>query len=185
MNEAYRNLLLNTAKKAVKFGLTQNSVLPIKLNDFDNPLIQIQASFVTLHLNGKLRGCIGTLEAYQALILDIVQNAYNAAFKDPRFFSVSDEEFPHLHYHISILTPPTTLTFISEKELLNQITPNIDGIILSDGEKKGTFLPSVWEQLPDKHFFLKQLKIKAGFSPDYWSNTLTAQRYSVENIKST
>jgi len=184
MKEPYQTLLLETAKRAIKFGLTESSTLPIDAEDFEPALQEFRASFVTLHLKGALRGCIGTLEAYQPLIIDVAENAFNAAFKDPRFSALNSKEFPHLDYHISILTPPSALIIDSEADLLNQLRPNIDGIIIKEGMKRGTFLPSVWEQLPDKKSFLTQLKLKAGFSPNYWSNNITIERYEVDSFSS-
>ena len=182
MNNHDQKLLLDTAKLAIKFGLAEDLPLPLDAQEFDPALQQPRASFVTLHLNGNLRGCIGTLEAYQPVIIDVAQNAFNAAFKDPRFPAVSQKEYPQLHYHISILTPPSALAITSEADLLKQLRPNIDGIIIQEGMKRGTFLPSVWEQLPDKKSFLTQLKLKAGFSPNYWSDDITIERYEVESI---
>ena len=182
MNDHDQTLLLDTAKRAITFGLTENLALPIDANEFEPALQQHRASFVTLHLDENLRGCIGTLEAYQPLIIDVAQNAFNAAFRDPRFSAVTQKEFSQLHYHISILTPPSALVVTSEADLINQLRPNIDGIIIQEGMKRGTFLPSVWEQLPDKKSFLTQLKLKAGFSPSYWSDNITVERYEVENI---
>lgn len=184
MNDHDQRLLLDTAKRAIKFGITENLALPLDAKEFEPALQQLRASFVTLHLDGNLRGCIGTLEAYQPLIIDVAQNAFSAAFRDPRFSAVSQKEFPQLHYHISILTPPSALIATSEADLLNQLRPDIDGIIIKEGMKQGTFLPSVWEQLPDKKNFLTQLKLKAGFSPNYWSDDITIERYEVENITS-
>lgn len=182
MKEPYQTLLLETAKHAIKFGLTENSNLPIDPEEFEPTLQEFRASFVTLHIEGALRGCIGTLEAYQPLIIDVADNAFNAAFKDPRFSALNRKEFPRLDYHISILTPPSILETTSEADLLNQLRPNIDGIIIKEGMKRATFLPSVWEQLPDRKTFLTQLKIKAGFSPSYWSKNITIERYEVDSF---
>jgi len=181
MRDKDQELLIDTARRAISYGLAENLTLPLDAKEFDSSLQQHRASFVTLHLNENLRGCIGTLEAYQPLISDVAQNAFSAAFRDPRFPPMSQKEFPHLHYHISILTPPSPLTVTSEADLLNQLRPNIDGIIIQEGMKRGTFLPSVWEQLPDKKSFLTQLKLKAGFSPNYWSDNITIERYEVES----
>ncbi|OUR90066.1 AMMECR1 domain-containing protein [Gammaproteobacteria bacterium 42_54_T18] len=184
MKESYQKLILETAKRSIKFGLTEQMALPIDPKEFEPALQELRASFVTLHLEGNLRGCIGTLEAYQPLIIDVAENAFNAAFKDPRFSALNVKEFPRLDYHISILTPPSNLAITSEADLLDQLRPNIDGIIIEEGMKRATFLPSVWEQLPDKKSFLTQLKLKAGFSPSYWSNNITIERYEVESFGS-
>ena len=141
-----------------------------------------RATFVTLNKFGELRGCIGHLEAIQPLIADVAENAFNAAFRDPRFQPVTASEFGDLEVHISVLSPPEPMVFTSEADLLRQIRPGIDGLILEDGAYRGTFLPSVWEQLPDPAQFLAHLKMKAGLPPNYWSDTLKVSRYTTESF---
>jgi len=138
---------------------------------------------VTLNINGALRGCVGSLSADKSLIEDLSSNAYSAAFRDLRFPSLEDSEFDQLNYHISILTQPTPILFKSEKDLINQLRPNIDGLVLKEGTNSGTFLPSVWEQLLDREVFLKHLKQKAGLSRGYWSDSITVDRYEVDSFE--
>ena len=140
---------------------------------FDEP----GASFVTLEKDGQLRGCIGSIIAHRPLIYDLIENTKNAAFKDSRFKPVTADEFDQLKFSVSILTTPRRIFFNGEEDLLNKIAPNLDGIIIKDGDKQAVFLPSVWEQLPDKRDFLNALKVKAGFTPDYFSDTLEAYRF--------
>ncbi|HDL77837.1 MAG TPA: AmmeMemoRadiSam system protein A, partial [Lentisphaerae bacterium] len=102
---------------------------------------------------------------------------------DPRFPPLTASELPELDLHISILSPLQPMSFSSETELLRQLRPGVDGILLADGVHQGTFLPSVWESLPDPELFLKHLKMKAGLPPDYWSDTIRAWRYTVESIR--
>ena len=178
-----KNCLLKTAKDSIIYGLAQQHCLPIELNQF-NALLQTHgASFVTLHLNKILRGCIGTLEAYQPLIADISEHAYAAAFQDPRFPRVRSDEIPELEISISILTSAEPVSFISENDLLKQLQPGIDGIILEAGSHRATFLPSVWEQLPTTKDFLNHLKIKAGLNKNDWPEELTISRYRTINLK--
>ncbi len=139
-----------------------------------------RATFVTLTLNGNLRGCIGMLEACRPLAEDITENAVSAAFRDPRFPPLSRDEFGDLKISISVLSPPEEMTFSSEADLLNQIRPGIDGLILQEGVRKGTFLPSVWEELPETAAFVEHLKLKAGLPAGYWSDTLRVFRYTAE-----
>jgi AmmeMemoRadiSam system protein A len=113
----------------------------------------------------------------------VAENAYAAAFRDPRFPPVSESEFTQLEYHISLLTPAEPLQFRDEADLISQLQPNVDGLVLEDGRHRGTFLPSVWESLPDRKQFLQQLKLKAGLSPDYWSDTVKVSRYTVEDVE--
>jgi len=183
MDEQYSKQLLDIVKKAIKFGLENNSRLPIDPEAFDPVLREKRATFVTLHINGVLRGCIGSLTAICPLIVDLVDNAYCVAFRDTRFPPLEKSEFEHLQYHISILSETTPILFTSEKDLINQLRPNVDGLVLKEGMNSGTFLPSVWEQLPDREMFLKHLKRKAGLSQDYWSDTVTIDRYEVDGFE--
>jgi AmmeMemoRadiSam system protein A len=145
-------------------------------------LVDDRASFVTLNQSGNLRGCIGTLEAHQPLILDVSYNAYSAAFRDPRFPRITSSELPQLAIHISVLTPAIPMTFKSEADLIEQLQPGVDGLILTRGFQRGTFLPSVWESLPDARQFLQQLKRKAGLPVDFWSDDIQIERYSTISI---
>jgi AmmeMemoRadiSam system protein A len=122
------------------------------------------------------------LEARQPLVNDVAYNAFAAAFSDPRFQPVSNDEREHLEFHISVLTPATPMTFDSEEDLLKQIRPGIDGLVLEDGQYRGTFLPAVWESLPDAESFLQHLKQKAGLPQDYWSETIKISRYTTESF---
>lgn len=178
-----KQILLNTADDAIKFGLKTHQILQIKLEDFPKKMRELGASFVTLEINNQLRGCIGSLEAYQPLIRDIAQNAYSAAFRDPRFYPLTIEEYSNITIHISVLSKPEPMLFTSEKDLLNQIRPSIDGLILSDQGYRGTFLPAVWESLPTPELFLNHLKLKAGLPENYWSDTLKVEKYTTEVIE--
>ena len=172
-----KTLLLDIARRSIQHGLEHRKPLPVDPAEF-SPLLQEQgATFVTLNLHHQLCGCIGTLQAYQPLVKDVADHAYAAAFDDPRFPSLSTSEEPDLELHISILTPAEPMEFSSEQDLLEQIQPGIDGLILESGYHKGTFLPSVWESLPDKQQFLRHLKQKAGLPPDYWSDDVRVSRY--------
>ncbi len=178
-----RTILLRTAHESIEYGLHNiGRIMPIDLKKYPEQLQQIRSCFVTLHLHDQLRGCIGSLEAHEPLILDVSKNAYNAAFRDPRFAPVTLREYANLHLDISILSQPQPMQFVSEQDLLQQLRPGIDGLILADLGHRGTFLPSVWEQLPDKHEFLTHLKMKAGLPTTYWSNTISIQKYSAELI---
>jgi len=147
-------------------------------------LMEKRATFVTLTIGGHLRGCIGMLEACRPLAEDVAANARAAAFEDPRFEPLTKKEFEKLEIHISVLSPPEELTFLSEEDVLSQIRLGIDGLILQDGFRRGTFLPSVWEELPSKELFWAHLKRKAGLPADYWSDTLRVFRYTTEYFHS-
>ena len=170
--------MLKIASASINFGLSNKKSLYIDKNQYPERLSENRATFVTLDINHQLRGCIGSLMAHRPLAEDISSNAYAAAFKDPRFNSLSTSEYNLLDIHISILSPPEKMNFDSEESLLNQIQAGTDGLIISDQGFSATFLPSVWESLPDKAIFLSELKQKAGLGKNYWSNTLQAKRYS-------
>ncbi len=182
-NNEERKILLKIVNDAIEFSLANHRTLSIKLASYPGKLQENGASFVTLEIHQQLRGCIGTLEAYQPLIQDVAQNAYKAAFHDPRFMPLTAEEYPLLTKHISILSKPSPIAFTSEEDLLTQIKPGIDGLILTEQGYRGTFLPSVWETLPQPKLFLQHLKLKAGLPSDYWSQTITINRYTVEIIE--
>ena len=175
--------LLDLAKASIQFGLEHGHPIAVTLGNYPAHLQEQRACFVTLQINNQLRGCIGSLEAHRPLVEDVADNAYAAAFRDPRFGPVSESEYPNLQYHISVLNPPEPMTFSSEEDLLKQIRPNIDGLVLSDKGYRGTFLPSVWESLPTAREFFTHLKQKAGLPMNYWSDTLTVERYTVESIE--
>ena len=175
-------LLREVAKNAVEYGLQYGGHLPIDTARYPRPLREFGASFVTLKMHGELRGCIGSLEAYRPLVEDVARNAYASAFSDPRFPPVSEQELRDLEFHISVLTPALPMHFSSEADLLSQLRPGIDGLVLEDGRYRGTFLPAVWESLPDATQFLQHLKLKAGLPTDYWSNTLKVSRYTSESF---
>ena len=153
-----------------------------KIN-YPQVLDEIGASFVTLESEGKLRGCIGSIIAYRSLIEDLLTNAQKAAFADPRFKPLTNDEFENLDIAVSILSTPVPIKFNDEEDLINQLEPDKDGIIIKDGQRQAVFLPSVWEQLPDKKEFLNALKLKAGLAPEYFSKTLEAFRFYTVYIK--
>lgn len=182
-SEDEKKILLEAADAAIKFGLEHGKCLSLDITKYPEKLQQKRASFVTLEINHQLRGCIGTLFAHQPLVLDVAHNAFAAAFQDSRFDPLSSAEYPLLTKHISVLSVPVPMQFDSEENLLSQLRPGIDGLFLSDQGRRGTFLPSVWESLPDPRQFLQHLKMKAGLPPSYWSDTIKIERYTSEVIE--
>lgn len=180
LNDSQKAELLKLARASIQEGLKSGHPPRLDLQQCEPALTQKTASFVTLELDGQLRGCIGMLEAARPLAVDIAENAFAAAFRDPRFPPLSAEEYAALDVHISILSPAEAITFVSEADLVAQLHPGIDGLILQEGSRRGTFLPSVWEQLPNPTQFLRHLKQKAGLPADYWSDTLKIFRYRTE-----
>ena len=138
------------------------------------------ACFVTLMRTGRLRGCIGSLQAYRPLHDDVKENALAAAFRDPRFKPLSASEYNEISIEVSLLSPLTAMTVDDEEDALMQFQPGVDGIVLHCGDKRGTFLPQVWESLPEPRRFLEELKRKAGLSADFWSDEIRLFRYQVD-----
>ncbi|PPD32840.1 MAG: AMMECR1 domain-containing protein [Methylomonas sp.] len=182
LNDEHKTIFLTLARASIQQGIQTGQPLPIDLSAYPPELTNKAASFVTLERHGQLRGCIGMLEAQRPLVKDIAENAFAAAFRDPRFPGISANELADLDLHISILSPAKAMHFSSEQDLIAQLKPGIDGLILQEGYRRGTFLPSVWEQLPDPSLFLRHLKQKAGLSADYWSSQLNVYRYTTETF---
>lgn len=183
LEASHKRLLLKLAAASIQYGLEHSKALPIELTDYPSALHPAAASFVTLNIDGVLRGCIGSLQASRPLVKDVAENAYAAAFQDPRFNPLQRHEYAHLHYHISVLDPPTPVQFSSEHDLIQQLRPGIDGLILEDLGRRGTFLPSVWQSLPEPEDFWRHLKLKAGLHAEHWSSTLRVQRYTVDEFE--
>lgn len=142
-----------------------------------------RGTFVTITKNDKLRGCIGSLTSYRELYIDILENAKAAAFRDPRFFPITEDEFDKINIEISLLSPMEKIDFNSEEEILEKIEPFIDGLYLKSGFKSGTFLPQVWEHYNDPKDFFNHLKLKAGLPTTYYDGDMELYRYRVEKWK--
>lgn len=180
LTAAERSCLLGVARDAIAQRLRGSRAARIDAQNYSAALREPRASFVTLHLRDRLRGCIGSLEAQRPLVEDVAHNACAAAFNDPRFAPLSAAEFADLSIHIAVLQAPQPLQFDSEAGLRAQLQRGVDGVILQLGERRATFLPSVWESLPEPRDFLNQLKRKAGLPADYWSDELRVWRYRTE-----
>ncbi len=141
------------------------------------------ACFITLTQHGQLRGCIGTLQATRSLFDDVQANAKAAAFNDPRFKPLSIEEFNETQVEVSLLSTTQNMQFSSEQEALAQLQPDIDGIVFEYGSYRSTFLPQVWQQLPDSQQFMAHLKQKAGLPTDFWDDEVKLSRYTVTKWK--
>jgi len=171
--------LLTLARNAIaaRFGL------PGAPADDLPELHQPGAVFVTLTQRDNLRGCIGSLEAWRPLRQDVHENALAAAFRDPRFEPLSADELPTTRVEVSLLTPAEPMSFTSEADALAQLRPEVDGVIFTAGNRRSTFLPQVWEQLPDPAIFMAHLKQKAGLPADYWGPNVQLERYQVKKWK--
>jgi len=169
--------LLRLARQSIAFGLARGQPRPVGASEFDGPLALPGASFVTLRKDGALRGCVGSIEALRPLAEDVAVAAFNAAFKDIRFPRLSETELDQIRIEVSVLSPMNAVDARDETELLQRLEPLVDGLLLEEGSKRATFLPKVWEQLPDPAEFVAALKRKAGLPADYWSGTLRLSCY--------
>lgn len=177
LSEPEQQTCLQVARESILHGLKHGSALKIVTKDYTKNLQRQLASFVTLHKQEQLRGCIGALEASQPLINDVAEHAFAAAFQDPRFPALSQNEYDLITLDISVLGQPEPMSFENEQDLLNQIRSGVDGLILEYGYNRGTFLPSVWEQLPNVNEFFQHLKVKAGLEKNWWSDDVKISRY--------
>lgn len=178
-----RVYLLTIARQAIYDGVRGNNPEKINLEELSPRLREPGASFVTLTKGGELRGCVGALDAYQPLVEDVREHAIAAALQDYRFSPVQAEEIPELLIEISCLTPPVLLEYDKPDELLVRLRPGIDGVILREGARKATFLPQVWQKLPDVKQFLGHLCQKMGVDENYWRNhKLKIFTYQVEEF---
>ena len=137
------------------------------------------ATFVTLKQGEQLRGCVGSLKAHRPLLEDVKANAQAAAFRDPRFAPLTAAEFERTRVEVSLLSPLEPMRFESERDALSKLRPGVDGIVFEYGYHQSTFLPQVWEDLPDPAEFMAHLKHKAGLPPDFWGPEVKLSRYTV------
>ena len=182
--EAYRDDLLQIVSRALTNAVMKHKHYSPARKDYDDALFDKGASFVTLKLNNELRGCIGTVVPHVAIAHDLADNAYQAAMEDNRFAPLTESELPKITFSVSLLTGFEAITYQDEQDLLSKIQAGKDGIIIRDGDRQGLFLPSVWAELPDKVEFMKNLKIKAGMNPSFWSNNIKVYRFRTVEINS-
>lgn len=164
-----KQYLLALARNAIGHYFSKHDVLSVPPGEVPSKmLVDDGACFVTLHLNRELKGCIGSLEAHRPLFQDCILNALSAAFEDPRFMPLEPRELPRVKISISVLSKPVPFKVSSPEDLLKKLIPKKHGLIISYGVARATFLPVVWEQLPDKVEFLRHLSMKAGLNKDGW-----------------
>ncbi|MDA0342278.1 MAG: AmmeMemoRadiSam system protein B [Proteobacteria bacterium] len=186
ISDADRRQLLGATRQALQFGVENGRAPTVNYGPgVSKSLTAMRASFVSLKINGRLRGCIGSVVAHQALLPDVVANAYKAGFGDPRFGPLTLEELEQLDIEVSLLSFPRLMQFEDEADLVRQVRPDKDGLILQDQGRRGLFLPSVWQGLPKAEDFIRQLKRKAGFELDHWSDQLRVFRYTTETFSET
>ncbi|NQT84077.1 AmmeMemoRadiSam system protein A [bacterium] len=176
--------LLGLARKTIEEVVIDGNMPEIDASGLSNRLTELKGCFVTLKEKGQLRGCIGHIFPNEPLYKAVMDNARSAAISDPRFPPVQSEELAEIEIEVSVLTVPQPLDFESPDDLLNKLRPDVDGVVLRIGRRQSTFLPQVWEQLPDKERFLAHLTAKAGLPPRMWKEPGTAiLTYQVEAFK--
>jgi len=179
----YGQLLLQIARAAISNALRRPMAAPEPAGQAAQVLNAPGASFVTLNQREQLRGCIGSLQAHRPLIQDIRANAVAAALRDPRFAPLTLAEFNITTVEVSVLSAMQPMPFASEADALAQLRPGVDGVVFEFGRYRSTFLPQVWEQLPNAAEFMAHLKHKAGLAPDFWAPEVRLQRYTVSKFK--
>lgn len=177
-----RAILLRTAAAAIEARLAHSGVGEPAVEGVSAELRAERASFVTLTIEGRLRGCCGTIESRCALVLDVWRNAQVSAFDDPRFPPLEAREWARVDLEISVLSPLERIEARSEAELVRQLVPGEDGLLIAWRGQRATFLPKVWEQLPHPGAFLRRLKAKAGLPADFWAEDVGIWRYGTETI---
>ena len=183
LSEEDRKELLRLARQALEDGVRNKKIVPLELENLSPCLQALGTTFVTLTKKGELRGCIGALDPCLPLAEDVRQHAIAAALEDYRFSPVKVEELDEIEIEVSRLTPPQQLKYDHSEELLSLIRPGIDGVVLKDGIRRATFLPQVWEKIPNQALFLSYLCQKMGCQPDLWQRKiLQVYVYQVEEF---
>jgi hypothetical protein len=185
--DAQRQQLVDVARRAIGIGIQHGRAPNVEWQTFVRPLQAIRATFVTLTLDGRLRGCIGSVVPHEPLVTDVAANAYKAAFQDPRFKPLTQAEVSRLDVSVSILSHPRPIAANSEAEAIAALHPEEDGVILQAADaqgqqRRGLFLPHVWHELRDPRQFMRHLKAKAGLSPEGWPAGARLWRYRTETF---
>jgi AmmeMemoRadiSam system protein A len=183
LSQSDRAELLKLARQALESAVSGKELPGLDLAQYPPEFAEPGATFVTLTTHGELRGCIGALEAYQPLAEDVREHAVAAALQDYRFPPVQPNELPSIEIEISRLTSPQPLQYTTPQDLVSKLRPGIDGVILKDGFRRATFLPQVWEKLPDPVDFLGNLCYKMGADFNLWQHKhLDVLTYQVEEF---
>lgn len=178
LSEPERAQLLGIARRSIHEGLQRDNAPQLALHKLPAALTACLGVFITLTRHNALRGCIGAMESSEPLAQSVAESAYGAAFRDPRFAQLEAHELDTTSIEISILSPMEPVPVTSRSELLTTLRPSLDGLLLQDKHHRSTFLPKVWEQLPDPELFLDHLLVKAGLPADHWSASLQFYRYN-------
>ena len=177
-----RIALLDLAEAAIEHGVQTDALIDLEAHEVEGPWARRQATFVTVYLDEALNGCIGSIEPVRPLAEDIVHNAFQAAFRDPRFEPISRSDLAALECQISVLSPLELLVAADERALCAAVEPGVHGVLLECRGQRGTLLPSVWEKCADPALFVRHVKRKAGLPADFWAEDLRAYVYTVEQF---
>ncbi len=175
--------LINLVKQVLKGSVTQQRLIKPQ-PPASALLLQNHACFVTLYNNQQLRGCIGTYQSSRPLWLNVCQYSYSSACEDSRFQPITESELQDIEFEISILSELSSIENCGEQQLIDELQVGIDGLLLKEQWHSAIFLPTVWHSLPTAKLFLQQLKRKAGWPDDYWSNQIQLFRFSTQVISS-
>ena len=183
INPEEKETLLTIARQAIEKTLSGEELPPLSKEGLPPGLFEPGACFVTLTKAGQLRGCVGSIQATQALVKDVRDRSIAAAFKDPRFPPVKPQELKEIEIEVSTLTEPRRLSYDDSDDLTRKLRVGLDGVILKDGFRRATFLPQVWEKLPDPELFLSRLCQKMGLAADAWRySKMEVEVYQVEKF---
>ena len=182
LEHAEQQVVLRAAATAIEAKLGIVDAAPPGAAELRGALGELRASFVTLRIEGELRGCCGTLEPARPLLLDVWSNAQASAFRDTRFLPLTAREWRCSSLEVSLLTPCERIEAASERELLRELVPGRDGLVLEWRGMRATFLPKVWEHVAGPGDFLSRLKEKAGLEPDFWAADMQCWRYETESL---
>ena len=182
LDDRQQTQLLDIARQSIQAGFASDQALRFDPARLESDLGSESAVFVTLSKQGQLRGCIGSLEAREPLAQAVATAAFNAAFRDRRFQRLGEDEFDTIDIEVSILSPMETIDVDDRQDLLAELRPGIDGLLLEDKGQRATFLPKVWEKIGSADEFVTQLLLKAGLTGDHWSDSLRCYRYHTLNL---
>ncbi len=169
--------LLRLARGSIEHGIRFDEPSPIDDAGLPAELAGPAATFTTLRQEGELRGCCGSLEALRPLAVDVAHSAFRAAFRDPRFAPLGEGELARIRLEVAVLSPLEPVVVSDEADLIDQLRPGVDGLVMQAGRRRATFLPKVWESFPEPQRFIAALKVKCGLLDDDWPEHLEFQRY--------
>ena len=183
LNKGELTQLLDIAREAIRGHFSSGLPKSPEYSLYGRKLLTPAACFVTLEVSGQLQGCLGSTAAHSPLVLEVHNKARASAYQDRRFMPLTEEQLNQLTIEISVLSTPEVINIGSEQELIDFLAQNKLGVILTDNHQQALFLPQVWKKLKSPTNFIKQLKIKAGWNADYWSNSMTIKVFDVTSIK--